>query len=506
MSRQFGLSKSKIAAFDQCAKRLWLQVHRPDLAAVDDGASLRFASGHEVGAIACSLIHDGTMVEAEPDLTSALLMTQQLLASEGAGSIFEATFAHDGILIRVDILSPDGGGGWTIAEVKSTTSAKDHHLDDLATQVWVAQQAGVTISGAAIRHIDGSFVLAEPGRYDGLFADTDMLEAVAPTLALRGETVRRARATLAGGEPKLAPGDHCNSPYDCEFAAYCRRDLPAGPIWPVDLLPNGGGKKWRRAGVDDLMMIDSADLGGREGNVIRATQSGQPYHDAEAARQAIAGWTYPRAWIDFETIAFAAPRWVGTRPYQQVPFQFSLHIEAADGTTRHRGFLDTSGDDPRRACARALIGHVPPDATLVAYNASFEKRVLLDLAEAMPDHAPGLRDMASRLVDLLPVTRQTWYHRDQRGSWSIKAVLPTLTPLDYSGFEVRDGSKAQQAWLEAIAPHTTPERKAAIRMALEAYCEQDTWAMVSIARALTAESGNRCAGGPRRDRPRLGEQ
>lgn len=200
----------------------------------------------------------------------------------------------------------------------------------------------------------------------------------------------------------------------------------------------------------------------------------------------MAKWAYPRAWLDFETIAFAVPRWIGTRPYQQVPFQFSVHIEEADGVIIHREFLSLDGKDPRRACAAALIAAIPRNATVIAYNAPFERGVLRELAAIFPDLKADLLDMTERTVDLLPVTRNHWYHRDQRGSWSIKAVLPTMTSLDYIDLEVKDGTGAQEAYLEAIRPDTSDERRTFLSDGLKKYCAQDTWAMVAIARFLSA--------------------
>ncbi|WP_418024079.1 DUF2779 domain-containing protein [Paracoccus sp. TD-10] len=483
-NKKFGLSKSKIAAFEQCPKRLWLHVHRAELADIDDAAAAGFAAGNTIGAIACSLLPDGVMVKADPDLKAALRTTEQLIAEGHPGPIFEATFSHDGVLVRIDILERDASGGWAIREVKSSTRAKDHHHGDLATQVWVAQKAGVNVSAAAIRHIDSAFVLGQTNKFDGLFADTELLDDIGGMVACRDDTIREARTTLAGPEPVVEIGGRCASPYACEFTAYCNRDIPAGPDWPVDLLPYGGGRKWRAEGIEDLMTINATGLEGREANIVQATQSGRPYHDVEEARRVIDGWSYPRAWIDFETIAFAAPRWVGTRPYQQIPFQFSVHLEEADGSITHHEFLHLDGGDPRHACAQALVAVVPAGATLVAYNASFEKRVLEALAAAVPTYADRVIGMAETIVDLLPVARQSWYHRDQRGSWSLKAVLPTIAPLDYAGLEVKDGGAAQAAYLEAIDLATTSERKLAIAAALRSYCERDTWAMVVMARAL----------------------
>lgn len=150
----------------------------------------------------------------------------------------------------------------------------------------------------------------------------------------------------------------------------------------------------------------------------------------------------------------------------------------------HNRSLD--GSDPRRSCAEALIEAIPDGATIIAYNAPFEKGVLRELAALFPDLRAPLLDMAQRTVDLLPVTRSHWYHRDQRGSWSIKAVLPTMTSLDYSSLEVKDGTAAQEAYLKAILPETTDEERARLSKDLKAYCAQDTWAMVELARFLSA--------------------
>jgi hypothetical protein len=485
-SRRFGLSKSKIAAFEQCPKRLWLSVHRPELAQLSDGAEARFAAGHQVGAAACALLPDGVMVEAEPNLRAALETTRALLDDGHVTPIFEATLEHDGVLVRIDVLEPDGVGAWRMAEVKSSTSAKEYHLGDLATQLWVARGAGVPISSAVIRHLDNSFVLERHGDWIGLFADTDLMEAAETVVSQRAGVVLAARTTLAGTEPDIAPGHHCSQPFICEFAVHCHSALPPGPEWPVTVLPNGGGKRWLEKGVEDLLLIDPTALtNAMQKRVHQATQSGELFHDVDGARAAMAGWTYPRTWLDFETIAFAVPRWIGTRPYQQVPFQFSAHVEQADGSIEHHEFLSLDGLDPRVSCAQALLAKLPLTGAVITYNASFERSRILELAAAFPEMADGLNALASRIVDLLPVTRANWYHRDQRGSWSIKAVLPTVAPhLDYAGLDVKDGSGAQEAYLEAIADGTSRVRHEELDTSLRAYCGRDTEAMIVLAHRL----------------------
>jgi hypothetical protein len=485
-TRLYGLSKSRITAFEQCPKRLWLSVHQPELEQDTTSAERGFDVGHEVGDVACGLLPNGIMVEATEGLGSALLTTQSLLTGACDYPIFEATLEHDGVLVRIDILEPDGAGTWRMAEVKSSTTAKPYHLGDLATQLWVARNASVQISSAAIRHIDRDFVLKREGEFDGLFADAELLEAAEPIVQARAAVVRAARETLAGAEPAIAQGPHCDTPFSCPFADYCNLPTATGPEWPVTVLPRGGANAWLARGIDDLFDVDPAALTNPvHKRVHQATISGQAVHDVAAARAAIGAWAFPRSWLDFETIGFAVPRWVGTRPYQQVPFQFSAHIEAQDGELVHIEFLSLDGRDPRRACAELLAGRIPETGAVIAYNASFELARIVELATTFPDLQAKLLAIAERIVDLLPVTRATWYHRDQRGSWSIKAVLPTVAPeLDYSGLDVSDGFGAQEAYLEAVSETSSDARRADLDRALREYCGRDTEAMMVLARRL----------------------
>jgi hypothetical protein len=168
-------------------------------------------------------------------------------------------------------------------------------------------------------------------------------------------------------------------------------------------------------------------------------------------------------------------------------FSFQPTSKIAKGRSPIVNFLSLDGKDPRRACAEALVTQIPQDGTVIAYNAAFERTCILRLAERFSDLADDLKAIAARIVDLLPVTREHWYHRDQGGSWSIKAVLPTISNSgDYAALDVADGSAAQLAYLEAIAPVTTEARVAEIAQSLRNYCAKDTFAMVEVVRHLTA--------------------
>jgi hypothetical protein len=484
----YRLSKSRLTSFRQCPKRLWLEVHKPGEKLESLATLAAFATGHQVGEIAQRAYPDGLLIAPDNDLARALTETQELLPL--GRPLFEATFVHEGVLVRVDLLLPQDAG-WHMAEVKSSTSVKDYHLHDVATQLWVARACGLPVARASLRHVSNRFVLETPGDYTGLLSDADVSGPAAELLPGLPQTVAQASSTLEGGEPDIAVGGQCTKPFDCPFQAYCNRDLSPGPTYPIALLPGAGGRnvagELAAAGYADLALVPAHRIRGPLLlRIHAATLTGKPYRDAMGAAQSMANWGWPRYFLDFETIAFAVPIWIGTRPYEQVPFQFSCHRLDQDGVSSHTMFLDLSGQDPGLACAKALLDGLGTEGAMVAYNAGFERACLQRLAERFPQFASGLQQIARRVVDLLPVVRHHYYHRDMRGSYSIKAVLPTLVPqLSYQALDgVQDGTMAQAAYLEAVAPDCDPVRREQLSRQLSEYCKLDTWAMVELARAL----------------------
>jgi hypothetical protein len=220
------------------------------------------------------------------------------------------------------------------------------------------------------------------------------------------------------------------------------------------------------------------------------TLTKEAYFDQAGAAQALAAHTLPAYFLDFETIAYAVPLWQGTRPYQQIPFQFSVHRLSETGQLTEQSFIDLSGHDPSEAFAKALVAACHESIPIFVYNAGFEKTRIKELAEKFPPLPQALLALISRVVDLLPIAREYYYHPSQQGSWSIKAVLPALCPdLHYEDLEgVQDGGMAMTAFAEALAPQTTPARKAEIERQLLEYCKLDTYAMVRLWGAFTGQS------------------
>lgn len=479
--KRHGLSKSRLLLHRQCPKRLWLKVHRPELEEIDDGNQARFATGTYVGEVAQRLYPDGVMIDGE-DLWQAVADTQAILAGESR-PIFEATFQSNGLLIRADLLLP-ADGDFRMVEVKSSTKVKDYHLTDAAIQSWVAEQAGISLSSVEIAHIDNSFIYPGGGDYLGLFHYADISGQIAGMKTEVPDWINAARLTLSGSEPCIAPGAQCDMPFECSFIGYCSPRVEIEDGYPPEVLPYGGtlAATLRTEGYTDLRDVPEERMENwRHQRVWQATKSGQAVLNPEAGKL-LAALPYPRYYLDFETINPAVPVWAGTRPYMQVPFQWSCHIETAKGVMTHCAFLADGQSDPRRPFAETLIAAVGIDGPVFVYNAPFERSRMQELADYFPDLASVLHAAIDRIVDLLPIAREHYYHPDMRGSWSIKAVLPTIAQdLTYDNLEVANGGMAQEAFAEIMQPETLPERRRQLHDALLLYCERDTLAMVRIA-------------------------
>jgi len=484
------LSKSKLLAFRQCPKRLWLEIHRPDLREDDPASKVAFQVGHQVGEIARQLYDPagrGVLIEAgRKKFKQALARTTELLA--GSLPIFEAGFATKDALAFADILLPARKAGrraWRMIEVKSSTSVKDYHREDVAIQAHIATKAGVDLKSVAVAHVDSKWVYPGDSDYRGLLAESDHTDEALERGKEVKEWISEAHG-IAGSatEPGVGMGRQCAEPFACGFQDYCRSQVPEVEF-PVDWLPRKGKKLQAHIeanAVVDLRQVPDELLNPIQHRVKSHTLSEKAYFNAAGAAEDLASHSLPAWFMDFETVQLAVPIWKGTRPYQQIPFQFSVHRLSRTGTLTHEAFLDLSGDDPSRPFAEALVSVCGERGPVFVYNAGFERGRLGDLAERFPRLKRNLLAISERLVDLLPIAGRNYYHPSQQGSWSIKSVLPAVVPeLGYDQLEgIQDGGMAMAAYLEAIHPQTTAERHQAIRKQLERYCRLDTYAMVRI--------------------------
>lgn len=495
-SPQRNLSKSKLMAFRQCPRRMWLEVHHPELAKVSAGAEARFMVGDEVGALARRLFDPearGALIDPRLEgYRVAIQRTQALLS--GSAPIFEATFVADGGLALADVMLPTGKGNqpaWRMIEVKSSTEVKPHQLEDVAIQAYVARQAGARIERVDLAHVDSTWVYQGDGNYTGFLTPVEVtndalrLGPEVKTWIAEAQTVAAERV-----EPKRHTGPHCHAPFECPFFEHCRSSEPR-PAIDANWLPRIQ-KKELRAHIDALEPAEMRDVPDRLLNALQqrvktCTLLGEMFFDYRGAAAALQYCKLPAVFLDFETVNPAVPRWKGTRPYQQIPFQFSAHILSRSHVLDHREFLDLSGDDPRRPFVKALLAACEGAGPVFVYNASFEKTRIRELADAFRDARPALLAINDRVFDLLPVTRDHYYHPDQHGSWSIKRVLPCIAPeLSYDLLDgISEGGAATNGYLEATSPGIDPARKTIIEQQLLKYCGRDTEALVRLWTYLT---------------------
>ena len=291
----------------------------------------------------------------------------------------------------------------------------------------------------------------------------------------------------------MGTGSQCSDPYECGFLGYCQGQEPQSE-YPINWLPRIQTKALR-AHINDDDVADMREvrddlLNERQLRVKTHTLSGKAYFDEASAGEDLSSHKLPAYFVDFETIQFAVPIWKGTRPYQQIPFQFSLHRLGRAGKLENKSFLDLSGKDPSRAFAEALIAACGDRGPVFVYNAGFETARVRELGERFPRLKRSLLAINERVVDLLRIAEQRYYHPSQQGSWSIKKVLPAVAPdLSYSGLDgVQDGGMAMAAFLEAIAVGTAKSRKTQIEKQLLDYCGMDTYAMVRLWKFFSGRS------------------
>ena len=486
------LSKSKYCGLWQCPKIAWLRKYKPEEFREDDSALSRMETGQEVGALARGLFGtytDVTVVENDQLNLSEMLRRTREEMEKGTPVICEAAFSYNGLYCAVDILKKEGTG-WAIYEVKSSTQDdKAVYYADVAYQHYVLKNCGVPVSACYLVVINNEYVFDGSLDLKEFFKVTEITNEVITERPAIEDNLKKAERLLADDhEPTIDLSEGCNKPYPCGFWKYCTRELPSPSVFDLYRMPFKKKLEYYHKGltcytdlISDPSMKNEKQLRQMEYNL---SDKGT-YVDREHIHEFLKQLSYPLYFLDFETIQPVIPRYIGTKPYQQIPFQYSLHyIEQEGGELKHREFLAEAGTDPRRPLAEQLCADIPMNVCVTAYNKAFECTRIRELAEAFPDLSVHLLNIESNIVDLLVPFQSGWYYNKAMGSsFSIKSVLPALFPddpeLDYHALEgVHNGSEAM-----AIFPkmgEMTPGEQAEARHNLLAYCKLDTLAMVKV--------------------------
>ncbi|MCC6169849.1 MAG: DUF2779 domain-containing protein [Caldilineaceae bacterium] len=476
------LTKSKYLSGLQCVKRLWLEEHAPQHLATG-GATQEVSrlQGVQIGRLARARYSGGVLIGGAG--LEAVRHTQAALYN-GATCLFEAAFVYDDILVRCDILRKLPGGRWELIEVKSTTEIRPHHLHDAAVQTYVVRGAGLAVQAVKLMYVNSQGCVFPD--LASFFCETDVTRAVTRLTRKLPANVSKLRGHLARPHaPQVLIGAHCSYPHLCPAKRYCWQHVPPESIFTIPRLSARKIARLLRRGIVRIRDIPAGfPLTPPQRAYVERVLAGAPAIDRPAIVRRLDELAYPIYFFDFETYAYAVPRFWGMRPYQQLPFQYSLHVLEADGSVRHADYLHIDGSDPRAGLAHALVSDIGPSGSVVVYNARFERSVLRDLAYTQPVYRQRLRSIGARLWDQLEIFERHYLDPRFEGSNSIKRVLPVLAPhLSYADLAVQRGDQAQAVWGEMIASHD-PAHKAQLAAGLRAYCARDTRAMLEIHHAL----------------------
>jgi len=482
------LSKSTFVRGCKCLKSLYLYKFHYDLRdEVSQQQQSLFDQGYEVGRLARSLFPNGKDATVAPahDYTASVKRTQQILQS-GCKTVYEAGFMFNNVYAAVDILVIRRNG-WYLYEVKSSTSVKEYHRLDAALQYYILKNLGYPVKQVSIVCINNQYVrrgAIEPGRLFNIHDITSEVTGFQDYVEDQVEAMQQMLKT--GVEPECRLGRQCSEFYPCDFQGHCWKKFNEAE-YPVTAISKISDKLWElvnkniycQSQIPDEYYFRLTPL--QRQQIYCTLEKTSPLPNIREVRKFLKDMSSPVSFLDFETIATAIPLFDGTRPYQQVPFQFSLHCDDGSGEYRHHEYLDDGKTDPRPELIRQLLDLLPPKGSVLVYYMPFERSRLQELAESFPQYRKQLLAICERLVDLIiPFRNRYVYHYKMNGSASIKSVLPALFPeLDYSKLNISDGGMASLAYLDLFCL-TDKKQIASIRENLLEYCKMDTYAMVKL--------------------------
>lgn len=488
----FNFSKSKYCGLWQCPKIAWLRKYKPDEITVDGSVITRMEEGNVVGDLAMGLFGDFVEVTAyngdKIDLSKMIKNTKAEI-EKGTPVICEASFDFNGLYCAVDILRKENDG-WAIYEVKSSIHEdKLVYAADVAYQKYVLESCGVNVTGTYLVCLNNEYIFDGVLNIQELFKITDISESVFFESATIKTNLNVAEMILKSEEePPIDLSTACNNPYRCSFWKYCAKEIPTPSVF--DLYRMSFSKKidyYKKGKIryEDLINEPKITNDKQLRQMSFYLKEQGIYIDKAGIDAFLDTLSYPIYFLDFETVQPVIPAYIGTKPYAQIPFQYSLHyIEKEGGELKHKEFLAESGTDPRRALAERLCEDIPMNVCVTAYNKAFECTRIKELAETFPDLAEHLLNIKDNIKDLLePFQSGYYYNKSMGGSFSIKSVLPAIFPddsaLNYKNLEqIHNGGEAMSIFPKI--KDMPKEEQESTRHNLLKYCELDTYAMVKV--------------------------
>ncbi|MDG6221314.1 MAG: DUF2779 domain-containing protein [Candidatus Thermoplasmatota archaeon] len=477
MAKTRALSKSRYVEGIKCHKLFYVSMKDPDaIPDFDVGAQFTVDQGTEAGELARDMYPGGTLIPAYP-LVRAVAETKEALA-RGDKNIYEAALEHDDVHVKVDILELVGEGWYDMIEVKASTQMKDYYIPDMAVQRYVLEGAGLKVRSSKLMHLNKEY--RHPGQ-NPLFVLEECTEQVLEEMAAVPENLRRMKDVLLQDQtPNILIGPQCSKPHSCPLLDECWAGVPSPSIFDIPRFMSRQSEEkfslYHRGTTIDAIPSGISITAPMQ-RFIDSVLQNKPIIDGDVIKGLLSDLEEPIHFMDFETIGWAIPRYKGTKPYQAIPFQWSLHT--MDGGLRHKEYLHDGVGDPRDGFLSTLLEALGTEGRIVVYFESFEASRLKELMEHAPEKKNEIEQVIGRIWDLHPIFKNHYTHPDAMGSASIKKVLPALCPeCSYKGLDIQDGMAASASYAQMLK--TVGEEREQMRLALLEYCKLDTLAMVKL--------------------------
>ena len=478
------LSKSKYCKCIQCNKILWLEKNKPEVGVYEDNSSV-FDNGNKVGETAKGLFGKYEDVKFSENLNDMIEETKELLKKDKC-VICEASFDYNGNFCSVDILKKNNNN-YEIYEVKSSTEISDIYLDDISYQFYVLSSLGLNIKSANIVYINNKYVRHKELELYKLFNIEDVTDiALGKQEEVKKKIIDINKYMERKEEESKDIDLYCFRPYECPFFKYCSSHIEENNVFDIrGMSINKKIELYKKGHYDYASLLTENILDKYKEQIDFVLNNKEDKINIDEIKKFMNKLSYPLYFLDFETFQDSIPRFEGTSPYEQIPFQYSLHyLEKEGGELKHTEYLAEANIDPRRELAEKLINDIPKNTCVLAYNMSFEKNVIEKLSYLYPDLSDHLMNIHNNIKDLMiPFKNRDYYTKDMKGSYSIKYVLPALFPddesLNYHNLEqVHKGDEASAAYLSL--GNLSKHDQEVLRNNMLKYCSLDTYAMVKI--------------------------
>jgi hypothetical protein len=489
------ISKSDYMLFLRHSAWLWLKKYQPErLPQPDANLQAIFDTGHRFEAYAEQLFNGAVKLgfTGYEQYLSLPAKTQALL-DQYTPVILQGRLEVDGLTCIFDVLERVDEHILNLIEIKSSTKAKSEHFYDLAFQALILERSGWQINEISVLHVNNDYV--RQGEIDPaqLTGRTEVTEEVKALLPATKELVEQAWAVVKREQvPSFSPtlvnqvGVKDVGWFKDWLGIYkdLHPDLDSSSIYHLAGLNSKLLSELDEQGIELLADIPMATkLNSKQVAQIQATCSGERLINQPAIKEFLQSLQYPLYFFDYETLSSAIPFFDGMKPYQDYPFQYSLHVlRAPDAKLEHLEYLHSTNSNPMPELIAKLKSDLGEQGSILAWNKVYEEKCNNTMAELYPEEAEFLQQVNERLVDLMLVFQQLYFvDKDFKGSASLKSVLPVLAPdCSYSDLNVSDGLLARRLWTNTILLSQNEAEKEAILKDLSAYCTLDTFGMVRI--------------------------